>query len=156
MQGWICEHIKAALTNYGGTAMYIDERTGNVVYGGSTRGHFNSQQVEEEHWIWKALSIVMFIVWAAIGFNWLDDHYSWGVVPKIKSSFTGITGRGTSSEKSCNDDHTSGVEPCQPPTWTIICCVCNARLDASHLRHLRSFDCSCPNCGSSLHVENQN
>ena len=115
-----------------------------------------SPRVEEEHWIWKVLSIVIFIVWAAIGFNWLDDHYSWGVISKIKSSFTSMTDEGVSSEKSSNEDHTSRIESNQSATWTIICCVCNARLDASHLQHLRSFDCICPNCGSNLHVENNN
>ncbi len=46
-----------------------------------------SPRVEEEHWIWKVIGISMLIVWAAIGFNWLDDHYSWGIVTKVKSYF---------------------------------------------------------------------
>lgn len=37
--------------------------------------------------------------------------------------------------------------------WTIACCVCNAELDATHLRHLKSFEGTCPVCNARLHVE---
>ena len=89
------------------------------------------------------------------GLNWLDDKYS--ICAKAKAYFSGASEAATKDEPEAHYDQGLSQEaPPSPTTWTIICCVCNARLDASHLRHLRSFDCSCPNCGSSLHVENQN
>lgn len=89
------------------------------------------------------------------GLNWLDDKYS--ICAKAKAYFSGASEAATKDELEAHYDQGLSQEaPPSPTTWTIICCVCNARLDASHLRHLRSFDCSCPNCGSNLHVENQN
>ena len=35
----------------------------------------------------------------------------------------------------------------------VICCVCKAELDATHLQHLSSFDGVCPCCRTQLHVE---
>ena len=89
------------------------------------------------------------------GLNWLDDKYS--ICARAKAYFSGASEVATMNESEAHYDRELWQEvSASPTTWTIICCVCSSRLDASHLRHLRSFDCSCPNCGSNLHVETQN
>ena len=41
----------------------------------------------------------------------------------------------------------------QEARYTVICWSCNAELDATHLRHLSSFNGVCPLCNAQLHVE---
>ena len=118
------------------------------IYGTSPRG-------EEEHWIWKALGIAMLIAWAVIGFNWLDDHYSWGIGSKIKSYFVSDSSEKSTVERICHSEAlpTNDIVP-QPTKLTVVCCVCKIRFDATQFSHYAAFDCDCPGCGSILHVEN--
>ena len=120
------------------------------------RPHYDaSPRVEEEHWIWKVLGISMLIVWAAIGFNWLDDHYSWGVVTKVKSYFVPDSSKKSTGEMVCRSEALAAndIEP-RPTKLTVVCCVCNTRFDATQFSHYAAFDCDCPGCGEILHVEN--
>ena len=134
--------------------MYIDLRTGNVVYEARDRQNYSSASSMSSRvgagfglkakkffkCLFYVSLIAMFMIYVLVpGMRWLDEQYS--ILSKAKAIVSGY-----------HDDSTQEEAPTQNDKLTIICCVCKAEVDVSHMKHLRSFDCSCPQCESKLHV----
>ena len=128
--------------------MYIDERTGNVVYGRQAGRHsgggVSSSQsaAASDHWIWKVLGIGIAMWLVFNGLNWLDDRYSF--VTKVKSCFKG------ESELFAGNKQGSVR---QTSTLVVACCKCNARIEIDAPRNGQdNIQIVCPRCAEQLIV----
>lgn len=69
---------------------------------------------------------------------------------KIEEWWRSFSGNQISSEEqNAQKDAASQQED----RFFVICWRCNEKLDATHLKHLMSFDGECPCCNAQLHVE---
>lgn len=92
---------------------------------------------------WGALALAF-----ALGMSFAQ----FGGLDKLVSAFEAL---GDVSENASMEEAVAD-EVGEPMTHTrliISCSHCGAQLDATKLQHLESFDCTCPLCGTALHVQ---
>ena len=136
--------------------MRYDEITGDIVDDDDAstpyRSEYSSYVSRRRSFDWreKLSRIFNYIVFAAACFFIGGFIGKYRPQDKIEEWWRSFSTNHISREGSgINEDTTRPQEA----RYTVICWSCNAELDATHLRHLSSFNGVCPLCNAQLHVE---
>ena len=138
--------------------MHYDEETGDMIgddysYASKPyRSGYSSCSVGRRPSAWreKQSSIFNYMAFAAACFLIGGFIGKYRPQDKIEEWWRSFSSNHISREESgVKGDAASSQEV----RFTVICWHCNAELDASHLKHLASFDGECPYCNAQFHFE---